>query len=54
VKPGEKEKWITGRPGSDLVEIHFDLLLFSRILSHNPLSVIDDTSFFQLPAVSYL
>uniref|UniRef100_A0A8V0ZN86 Uncharacterized protein n=1 Tax=Gallus gallus TaxID=9031 RepID=A0A8V0ZN86_CHICK len=24
------------------------------ILSHNPLSVIDDASFFQLPAVSYL
>ncbi|XP_071885103.1 leucine-rich repeat-containing protein 37A isoform X5 [Anas platyrhynchos] len=29
-------------------------LVFCRILSHNPLSVINDTSFFQLPSVKYL
>lgn len=54
MKSGKEEKWITERLGRDPVEIHFDLLLFCRILSHNPLSVIDDASFFQLPAVSSL
>lgn len=29
-------------------------LLFLRILSHNPLAVIDDAAFFKLPSVSSL
>lgn len=29
-------------------------LVFCRILSHNPLSAINDTSFFELPSVKYL